>query len=140
MGVYEIEAEEVVEREVKTTGNGAHVYIPKSWAGQQVKVVRIGEDNVDECAICGKEGDCEEWVWIDDGGGAYFDICGTCRDQVEAVPDTGCAICGTGAGFKKSEGFQPIGPHTVRYKGCDECRKKVLTSRGGELNTQWESA
>jgi len=139
MGTYELEAEEVIEREVKTTGNEAHAYIPKSWAGERVKVVRISEDALDECAICGEEDDCKEWVWIDEGGGMYFDICGRCRDQVEEVSGAGCSICGSERGMRKSEGFQPIGHHNVRYEGCDECREMVISYNQEGLDLQWES-
>lgn len=39
---YEIEGEEIVEREVKPFGSGgAHVTAPKDWIGAEVKLVRI---------------------------------------------------------------------------------------------------
>jgi len=38
---YEIEGEEIVEREVKPFGSGgAHVTAPKDWIGAKVKLVR----------------------------------------------------------------------------------------------------
>jgi putative transposon-encoded protein len=38
---YEIEGEEIVEREVKPFGSGgAHVTAPKDWIGAEVKLVR----------------------------------------------------------------------------------------------------
>ncbi|AGB33901.1 hypothetical protein Natpe_4195 (plasmid) [Natrinema pellirubrum DSM 15624] len=38
---YEIEGEEIVEREVKPFGSGgAHVTAPKDWIGADVKLVR----------------------------------------------------------------------------------------------------
>lgn len=41
---YEIEGEEIVEREVKPFGSGgAHVTAPKDWIGADVKLVRITE-------------------------------------------------------------------------------------------------
>jgi putative transposon-encoded protein len=47
MDRYEIEGHEVHETEAKLTGNGAHVYVPKTWAGATVKVVRV-TDPADE--------------------------------------------------------------------------------------------
>ena len=41
MDQYEVEGHEVLETEVKPTGNGAHIYVPKSWIGATVKVVRV---------------------------------------------------------------------------------------------------
>jgi putative transposon-encoded protein len=47
---YEIEGEEIVEREVKPFGSGgAHVTAPKDWIGATVKLVRTTEpDHNDE--------------------------------------------------------------------------------------------
>lgn len=43
---YEIEGEEIVEREVKPFGSGgAHVTAPKDWIGAEVKLVRITPSN-----------------------------------------------------------------------------------------------
>ncbi|WP_306060538.1 DUF2080 family transposase-associated protein [Natronococcus wangiae] len=41
MDRYEVERHEVHEAEVKPTGNGAHVLVPKRWRGATVKVVRV---------------------------------------------------------------------------------------------------
>jgi putative transposon-encoded protein len=40
---HEIEGHEVIEGEVKPTGNGAHVLVPKDWRGADVKIVRATE-------------------------------------------------------------------------------------------------
>lgn len=41
---YEIEGEEIIQREVKPFGSGgAHVTAPTAWTGADVKLVRIGE-------------------------------------------------------------------------------------------------
>ena len=40
MDWHEIEGHEVIEGEVKATGNGAHVLVPKRWRGADVKIVR----------------------------------------------------------------------------------------------------
>jgi putative transposon-encoded protein len=40
MGEFTINGHEVVDGDVKATGNGAHVYVPKRWRGANVKVVR----------------------------------------------------------------------------------------------------
>lgn len=38
-----LEVEEVLEREVKRTGNGAHVTLPSRWIGKKVKIIRLKE-------------------------------------------------------------------------------------------------
>jgi putative transposon-encoded protein len=43
MDKHEIEGHEVIEGEVKATGNGAHVFAPKDWRGADVKIVRTSE-------------------------------------------------------------------------------------------------
>ena len=43
MDRYEIEGHEVIGGEVKATGNGAHVLVPKRWRGADVKIVRTSE-------------------------------------------------------------------------------------------------
>ena len=48
MGQFEIAGHEVVDRDVKPTGNGAHVYVPKWWLGEDVKVVRVSDRGSDE--------------------------------------------------------------------------------------------
>ncbi|PSQ07340.1 hypothetical protein BRC95_04610 [Halobacteriales archaeon QS_5_68_33] len=48
MGQFEIAGHEVVDRDVKPTGNGAHVYVPKRWLGEDVKVVRVSDRGSDE--------------------------------------------------------------------------------------------
>lgn len=47
MDRHEIKGHEVVEKTVKLTGNGAHVYLPKSWIGATIKVVRTSEPDTD---------------------------------------------------------------------------------------------
>ncbi|MCL9814874.1 DUF2080 family transposase-associated protein [Natranaeroarchaeum aerophilus] len=42
---YEIEGHEVLEGDVKATGNGAHILVPKDWRGADVKIVRTSEPN-----------------------------------------------------------------------------------------------
>ena len=36
-----IEGEEMIEKEVKPSGNGAIVFVPKRWLGSKVKVIKI---------------------------------------------------------------------------------------------------
>ncbi len=43
MGEFTINGHEVVDGDVKATGNGAHVYVPKRWRGADVKVVRTSD-------------------------------------------------------------------------------------------------
>ena len=45
---FEIAGHEVVDRDVKPTGNGAHVYVPKRWLGEDVKIVRVSDRGSDE--------------------------------------------------------------------------------------------
>ncbi len=40
---YQIQGYEVIERVVRPTGNGAHIYCPSTWIGATVKVVRLQE-------------------------------------------------------------------------------------------------
>lgn len=138
MGEFETEAEEVIEREVKPTGNGAHVYVPKEWANRGVKIALLPQSKED-CSVCGlTRTDCEEWVWIDDGGGAFFDICGQCRDQIEEHLDEDiCPLClTTSPEMSKSSGFQQVGSHDY-YNGCDECRTHVLHGNSPDFTPHW---
>ena len=43
MGQFIINGHEAVDGNVKATGNGAHVYVPKRWRGADVKVVRTSD-------------------------------------------------------------------------------------------------
>jgi putative transposon-encoded protein len=47
MDRFDIEGHEVHDGEVKPTGNGAYVLVPKRWLGATVKVVRTSEPNTD---------------------------------------------------------------------------------------------
>ncbi len=45
---YEIEGDEILEKEVKAFGNGgAHIYAPVAWEGATVKLVRVSEPDSD---------------------------------------------------------------------------------------------
>nr|WP_254525989.1 DUF2080 family transposase-associated protein [Natrinema caseinilyticum] len=48
MDRFEIEGEEVLDGTAKPSGNSAHVIVPKSWRGADVKVVRTSEPSSDE--------------------------------------------------------------------------------------------
>jgi putative transposon-encoded protein len=37
----ELEAYQVIEKEVKSSGNSGRVYVPKEWVGKRVKVLLI---------------------------------------------------------------------------------------------------
>ena len=43
MGQFTIDGHEVIEADVKATGNGAHVLVPKRWRGADVKIVRTSD-------------------------------------------------------------------------------------------------
>jgi putative transposon-encoded protein len=139
---YQIEGEEVVEREVTPTGNGAHVYLPKEWLKSKVKVVRLAEESEvssHDCRVCGRTaGDTEKWVWVDESGGAFFEICLDCRSEVEETPSGVCALCHQKGEMYKSTGFGAMGEgETELYQGCDECRA-IVTRETDELpNRGW---
>ncbi|WP_435197650.1 DUF2080 family transposase-associated protein [Natronomonas sp. EA1] len=127
MDKFEIAGEEVIEREVKATGNGAHVYLPKEWLDDTVKVVRVPREQARVCGICNEKSRyLEEWCWIDDSGGSFFEICPTCRDNIENGPYDVCSVCRKDREASKSSGFGPIGPDKPHYRGCDTCRKRVI--------------
>ncbi len=45
IGRHEIEGHEVIDGEVKATGNVAHVLVPKRWRDADVTIVRTTESN-----------------------------------------------------------------------------------------------
>jgi putative transposon-encoded protein len=45
---FRINGHEVVEKDVSEHGNGAHVYVPKEWLDDTVKVVRTSKSESDE--------------------------------------------------------------------------------------------
>jgi len=38
---FEIYGEEMLEKEVKMSGNSGRIYLPPDWVGKQVKIIRI---------------------------------------------------------------------------------------------------
>ena len=38
---FEIYGEELIEKEVKQSGNSGRVYLPPEWVGKRVKIIRI---------------------------------------------------------------------------------------------------
>jgi len=38
---FEVYGEEMIEKEVKQSGNSGRVYLPPEWVGKQVKIIRI---------------------------------------------------------------------------------------------------
>ena len=38
---FEVFGEEMIEKEVKQSGNSGRVYLPPEWVGRQVKIIRI---------------------------------------------------------------------------------------------------
>ena len=38
---FEIYGEELIEKEVKQSGNSGRVYLPPEWIGKHVKIIRI---------------------------------------------------------------------------------------------------
>ena len=39
---FEVYGEEMLEKEVKQSGNSGRVYLPPEWVGKNVKIIRIG--------------------------------------------------------------------------------------------------
>lgn len=38
---FEVYGEEMIEKEVKQSGNSGRVYLPPEWVGKRVKIIRI---------------------------------------------------------------------------------------------------
>jgi putative transposon-encoded protein len=38
---FEVYGEEMIEKEVKRSGNSGRVYLPPEWVGKHVKIIRI---------------------------------------------------------------------------------------------------
>ena len=38
---FEVYGEEMIEKEVKQSGNSGRVYLPPEWVGRHVKIIRI---------------------------------------------------------------------------------------------------
>ena len=38
---FEVYGEEMIEKEVKASGNSGRVYLPPEWVGKNVKIIRI---------------------------------------------------------------------------------------------------
>lgn len=45
MAQFTFEGKEALTKQVKKTGTGAHVFVPKDWLGEQVAIVRLDQDN-----------------------------------------------------------------------------------------------
>jgi len=142
MDKHEIEGDEVIEREVKATGNGAHVYLPKEWLDSTVKIVRIPqeeEEDFEECAICNQmTKSTVEWSWTDDGGGTAVKICSNCRSEISRSPGGVCAICRNDRKMSRSTGFGPMGaPGQDWYDGCDTCRERAIFGKKPAPQPAW---
>ena len=38
---FEVYGEEMIEKEVKLSGNSGRVYLPPAWVGSKVKIIRV---------------------------------------------------------------------------------------------------
>ncbi len=38
---FEVYGEEMIEKQVKQSGNSGRVYLPPEWVGKQVKIIRL---------------------------------------------------------------------------------------------------
>lgn len=38
---FEVYGEEMIEKEVKPSGNSGRVYLPPDWVGKHVKIIRV---------------------------------------------------------------------------------------------------
>jgi putative transposon-encoded protein len=43
MAEFTTKGEEMIEKEATATGNSAHVYVPKEWAGCTLKIIRVDD-------------------------------------------------------------------------------------------------
>ncbi|MFP4217875.1 MAG: DUF2080 family transposase-associated protein [Salinarchaeum sp.] len=43
MGTFELEGQEIIDREAKQFGGSAHVTVPKDWRGADLKVIRVSD-------------------------------------------------------------------------------------------------
>ncbi len=41
MSKFEVWGEEMIEKEVKQSGNSGRVYLPPEWIGKHVKIIRV---------------------------------------------------------------------------------------------------
>ena len=141
MDKFEIEGDEVIERDVKATGNGAHVYLPKEWLDHTVKVVRLPQEQepeFKECDICNRATkSTAEWCWTDESGGSFFQICSDCRSEVSKGPEDVCPICRQDRKRSKSDGFGPMGADAEWYAGCDTCRGRVIFGNTPSAQPAW---
>ncbi len=39
---FEVYGEEMIEKEVRQSGNSGRIYLPQEWVGKSVKVIRLG--------------------------------------------------------------------------------------------------
>ena len=44
----QFEGYEVLEKRVKASGNSGRVYLPSSWVGSKVKIVRVSKKMIDD--------------------------------------------------------------------------------------------
>jgi hypothetical protein len=141
MDKYEIEGDEVIAREVKATGNGAHVYLPKEWLDHTVKIVRLPQEEatpLEQCGICNRKSqDTAEWCWTDESGGAFFQICPDCQSELSNTQEDICAVCRKDREQSKSDGFGPIGADKDGYPGCDTCRERVVFGNTPAAQPVW---
>ena len=141
MDKFEIEGDEVIERDVKATGNGAHAYLPKEWLDHTVKIVRLPQEEepeFKECGICNRATKSTvEWCWTDDSGGSFFQICSDCRSEVSKGPEDVCPICRKDRKRSKSDGFSPMGADAEWYAGCDTCRGRVIFGNTPSAQPAW---
>lgn len=131
---FEVDGVEAVEKEAKRQGNGAHIIVPKSWRGATVKAIRL---NASACDLCGgRSTELNDWVWIEDGGGAYFDVCQDCIYRLAGYDGDKCGICHQENASKKSDGIQPVGSQW-RVHACDECRDPTLGAGDASDRIAW---
>ncbi len=39
---FQVEGEEMLQKQVKQSGNSGRIYLPPTWVGKRVKIIRLG--------------------------------------------------------------------------------------------------
>jgi len=84
---FSITGHEAVDGVAKQSGNGAHVYVPKDWAGAEVKAVRTSEPtdkSLSDEIKCPKCDDGGTLATEDMGDHGFHLYCSDCDTTLQA--------------------------------------------------------
>lgn len=66
MATFSIEGEEILQKTVGDGGDSGRIYVPKSWMGETVKIVRLSRSNNEKeegvKGVQGETGEQEETI------------------------------------------------------------------------------